>query len=361
MTLPFGLRLETLALTLQTTALLWLWWRKSQPHSDDFQKIKELECDAAKKEKARVDERRGRVAAEKELRRVMEEKLDTSKGCFVQPVGTVHSCFKVCLGTPRQGSLASSTRAKISFQRSISPDTLVGLEDFSHVWIIFVFHQNTNGKNTRAHEGLRSDSHRHTFRAKISPPMLKERVGIFCTRSPHRPNPIGITLAKIERVDMRKRTLYLSGVDLLDETPVLDIKPYIAAYDSLPDALSASWVSTPQPPIQIEWESSELIPTIHKLSTKSVHYRGAPERFVAAIEEVLNVDVRSKYQTRRWTSPDYVNYQIVDNVRVQYRFALVAQPPPPVDGENNIDTARIQISAVEEVKTAFLEQSADNN
>jgi tRNA (Thr-GGU) A37 N-methylase len=58
--------------------------------------------------------------------------------------------------------------------------------------------------------------------------MLKERVGIFCTRSPHRPNPIGITLAKIERVDMRKRTVYLSGVDLLDETPVLDIKPYIS-------------------------------------------------------------------------------------------------------------------------------------
>ncbi|EEY66077.1 uncharacterized protein PITG_03619 [Phytophthora infestans T30-4] len=348
MTLPFGLRLETLALTLQATAFLWFWWRQSQSHSGDFQKLKELERDAAKKEKARLDERRGRVAAEKELRRVMEEKLDTSKGCFVQPVGTVHSCFKVCLGTPRQGSLAPSTRAKITFQRSISPDTLVGLEDFSHVWIIFVFHQNTNGKNTRAHEGLRSDSHRHTFRAKISPPMLKERVGIFCTRSPHRPNPIGITLAKIERVDLRQRTVYLSGVDLLDETPILDIKPYIAAYDSLPGALAASWVSTPQPPIQIVWEASDLIPTIHRLSAKSVHYRDTPEKFVAAIEEVLQVDVRSKYQTRRWTSPDYVNYQIVDNIRVQYRFALLSQPSLSVDDENNVDTAHIQISAVEE-------------
>ncbi|POM74043.1 Hypothetical protein PHPALM_9045 [Phytophthora palmivora] len=313
--------------------------------------IVELECDVAKKEKARVDERRGRVAAEKELRRVMEEKLDTSKGCFVQPVGIIHSCFKVCLGTPRQGSLAPSTRAKITFQRSISPDTLVGLEDFSHAWIVFVFHQNTNGKNTRAHEGLRSDSHRHTFRAKISPPMLKERVGIFCTRSPHRPNPIGITLAKIERVDMRKRTVYLSGVDLLDETPVLDVKPYISAYDSLPDALAAGWVATPQPPIEIEWESDDLISTVHKLSQKSVHYRSAPDTFVAAIEEVLQVDVRSKYQTRRWTSPDYVNYQIIDNVRVQYRFGLLPQSSTPVsDGESDIDTAHIQISAVEDMK-----------
>ncbi|KAL4095731.1 hypothetical protein PRIC1_009104 [Phytophthora ramorum] len=346
MTSPFSLRL---ALALQTTALLWLWWRQSPGASEQLHKIQELESDAAKKEKARIDERRGRVAAEKELRRVMEEKLDTSKGCFVQPVGTVHSCFKVCLGTPRQGSLAPSTRAKITFQRNISPDTLVGLENFSHVWIVFVFHQNTNGKNTRAHQGLRSDSHRHTFRAKISPPMLKERVGIFCTRSPHRPNPIGITLAKIERVDMRKRTVYLSGVDLLDETPVLDIKPYISAYDSLPDALAAGWVSSPQPPIEIEWESRTLISTIHKLSEKSVHYRGAPETFVAAVEEVLQVDVRSKYQTRRWTSPDYVNYQIVDNARVQYCFALLPQPSSPVYDDSVIDTAHIQISAIEEV------------
>ncbi|CAH0517898.1 unnamed protein product [Peronospora belbahrii] len=308
-----------------------------------------MERDVAKHEKARVNERRGRVAAEKELRRVMEEKLDTSKGCFVQPVGTVCSCFKVCLGTPRQGLLAPSTRAMITFHRSISPDTLLGLDEFSHVWVVFIFHQNTNGKNTRAHEGLRPDSHRHTFRAKISPPMLKGRVGIFCTRSPHRPNPIGITLAKIEHVDILKRTVSLSGVDLLDNTPVLDIKPYIPAYDSLPDALVAAWVSTPQPIIKVEWKSDTLISTIHKLSSKSVHYRSASDRFVTAIEEILQVDVRSKYQTRRWTSPDNVNCQIVDNVRVKYRFALLSQPSPIMDKENVTDRAHIQIVAVEEL------------
>jgi hypothetical protein len=96
-----------------------------------------------------------------------------------------------------------------------------------------------------------------------------------------------------------------------------------------------------------------LISTIHKLSETSVHYRGAPEMFLAAIEEVLQVDVRSKYQTRRWTSPDYVNYQVIDNVRVQYSFALLPQPTPRVEeGESDIDTAHIQISAVEEVKRA---------
>lgn len=63
--------------------------------------------------------------------------------------------------------------------------------------------------------------------AKIAPPMLKERVGIFSTRSPHRPNPIGITLAKIEAVDMKSRMMHISGVDLVEGTPVLDIKPYV--------------------------------------------------------------------------------------------------------------------------------------
>lgn len=66
-------------------------------------------------------------------------------------------------GTPRQGFFAPATRAKIEFKRNISPDALDGLERFSHVWVVFVFHQNTNGKNSRAHEGLRTDSHRHTF------------------------------------------------------------------------------------------------------------------------------------------------------------------------------------------------------
>ncbi|RLN91671.1 hypothetical protein BBJ28_00001703 [Nothophytophthora sp. Chile5] len=264
----FGLKLETLALALQTTALLWLWWRQSHHQSaDDItpsqQQRINLENDANKKEKARADERRGRVAAEK---------------------------------------------------------------------------------------------------AKISPPMLKERVGIFCTRSPHRPNPIGITLAKIERVDMRNRTVFLSGVDLLNETPVLDVKPYISGRKAHTIAFRTRKLLTGSPrpshPLStVDWESAALIPAIHKLAETSTHYRNATETFVAAIEEVLKVDVRSKYQTRRWTSPDYVNYQVVDNARVQYRFALVPPPPSYSDGSSDIDTARIQISDVEEVASQEREKN----
>jgi tRNA (adenine37-N6)-methyltransferase len=101
-----------------------------------------------------------------ELRRLMEEKLDTSSGLYVQSLGHVHSCFRSCVGTPRQGLFAPSTHGKIVFQRNVSPDALIGLDQFSHLWIVFEFHKNTNGKNARAHVGLRSDSHRFTFKVR---------------------------------------------------------------------------------------------------------------------------------------------------------------------------------------------------
>jgi tRNA-Thr(GGU) m(6)t(6)A37 methyltransferase TsaA len=130
------------------------------------------------------------------------------------------------------------------FQRSVSPEALIGLEHFSHVWVVFVFHMNTNGKNSRAHRGLRADSHRFTFPAKIAPPMLKERVGVFSTRSPHRPNPVGITLATVVSIDQRARTVFLSGIDLVDGTPVLDIKPYVPGkFGNRDDRLHLAWLA----------------------------------------------------------------------------------------------------------------------
>ncbi|GMF17870.1 unnamed protein product [Phytophthora fragariaefolia] len=168
---------------------------------------------------------------------------------------------------------------------------------------------------------------------------------------------------------MRKRTVYLSGVDLLDETPILDIKPKLGVHPTATHRVrttstkGASDVTNTTLTLlfacfRIEWESATLISTVHKLAEKSVHYRGTPETFVAAIEEVLQVDVRSKYQTRRWTSPDYVNYQIIDNVRVQYRFALL--PQPQEGNDSSIDTARIELSAVEEATSPVLLKQADD-
>lgn len=170
-------------------------------------------------ERAYWGERRGRARVEQEMKKISNIQLNTDQGFFVQPIGEIESCYRQCIGTPRQGLLAPASRATIKLNSHISPESLVGLETFSHVWITFKFHLNTNTlKESKAF------SSRATFNAKITLPMLKKKLGVFATRSPHRPNPFGVTLAKIDRYDKKTRTVYLSGCDLVQGTPVLDVK-----------------------------------------------------------------------------------------------------------------------------------------
>nr|XP_054754452.1 tRNA (adenine(37)-N6)-methyltransferase-like [Lytechinus pictus] len=144
---------------------------------------------------------------------------------LTSPIGYIRSCFKSKNGTPRQPSVCGYARAKLEILKSVfvCPDhSLDGLSQFSHVWILFVFHENSQEKFTKA---------------KVKPPRLNGRkVGVFASRSPHRPNPIGLTLARLDKVE--GNTLYLSGVDMIDRTPVLDIKPYVTDYDNPKQASS---------------------------------------------------------------------------------------------------------------------------
>ncbi|XP_026060199.1 tRNA (adenine(37)-N6)-methyltransferase [Carassius auratus] len=134
------------------------------------------------------------------------------------PIGYISSCFAVKNGTPRQPTICSSSRASLKIEPSVfnNPEhSLVGLEQYSHIWIIFLFHKNGQ----------------MSYKAKVKPPRLNgQRVGVYSTRSPHRPNALGLTLAKLEGIT--GDTLHLSGVDIIAGTPVLDIKPYIPDYDS---------------------------------------------------------------------------------------------------------------------------------
>ncbi|XP_045879743.1 tRNA (adenine(37)-N6)-methyltransferase isoform X1 [Meles meles] len=137
---------------------------------------------------------------------------------LTEPIGYLESCFSAKNGTPRQPSICSHSRACLRIRKSIfnNPEhSLMGLEQFSHVWILFVFHKNGH----------------LSCKAKVQPPRLNGiKTGVFSTRSPHRPNAIGLTLAKLEKVE--GGAIYLSGIDMIHGTPVLDIKPYIAEYDS---------------------------------------------------------------------------------------------------------------------------------
>ncbi|KAK2817161.1 hypothetical protein Q5P01_025352 [Channa striata] len=134
------------------------------------------------------------------------------------PIGFISSCFSVKNGTPRQPTICGPSRAELRIQQSVfnNPDhALVGLEQYSHVWIIFLFHKNGH----------------LIYKAKVKPPRLNgQRVGVYSTRSPHRPNALGLTLAKLDKIVGDR--IYLSDIDMIDGTPVLDIKPYIPEYDS---------------------------------------------------------------------------------------------------------------------------------
>lgn len=144
----------------------------------------------------------------------------------MEPIGIIHSCFKEKFGIPRQAGLAPSAHAELElFEPYGSPAAVRGLESFSHIWVIFRFHGCGEKK----------------WRDTVRPPRLggNQRVGVFASRSGFRPNAIGMSAVRLEGVSVSPLPvrLYLSGVDMLDKTPVLDIKPYLPYADCLPEAL----------------------------------------------------------------------------------------------------------------------------
>jgi tRNA (adenine37-N6)-methyltransferase len=143
-----------------------------------------------------------------------------------EPIGIFKSCYLDKFGTPRQAGLVKESEGLLIIHPKFQPElSLIGLEGFSHLWVLFYFHANGD----------------HKFHAKIHPPRLEGKtMGLFSTRSPHRPNPIGLSLLKIKGIS--DAGIQVSGIDLIDKTPVLDIKPYLPSLEALPDA-KEGWLS----------------------------------------------------------------------------------------------------------------------
>uniref|UniRef100_A0A803JLV0 tRNA (adenine(37)-N6)-methyltransferase n=1 Tax=Xenopus tropicalis TaxID=8364 RepID=A0A803JLV0_XENTR len=164
---------------------------------------------------------------------MFQEAWDQQGTILTTPIGYIESCFMTKNGTPRQPSVCSLSRGRLRISKSVfnNPEhSLIGIEQFSHVWILFVFHKNG----------------RLSCKAKVQPPRLNgAKTGVFSTRSPHRPNAIGLTLVRLEKVE--GSTLYLSGIDIIHGTPVIDIKPYIPEYDSPQSTVSFEDVQQESP------------------------------------------------------------------------------------------------------------------
>ncbi len=159
-------------------------------------------------------------------------------------IGILESCFKEKFGAPRQPGLVPEARARLRiFKEFIPQQSLKGLEEFSHVWLLSFFHLNTN----------------KAFLSTVHPPRLKgDTVGVFASRSPHRPSPLGLSIAKLEGIE--GDALLLSGVDLVDGTPILDVKPYIPAYDSIPQARSGWTRRVEAPTLKVSFASGIQAP-----------------------------------------------------------------------------------------------------
>jgi tRNA-Thr(GGU) m(6)t(6)A37 methyltransferase TsaA len=198
----------------------------------------------------------------------------------VSPIGFVHSCFKEKFAIPRQPSLAPAARGVLELVAPFDQaHALEGLERVSHVWLLFLFHQ-----------ALEAEP-----RLRVRPPRLggNRMLGVFATRSTHRPNGIGQSVVRLERVEPGR--LHLSGIDLLDGTPVLDIKPYVPYADAIGDAQNDIASDAPQP-IAVRWTEASL---------QQARAEGSRlgEPLQALIEQCLAQDPRPAYQApqpERW-------------------------------------------------------------
>lgn len=195
-------------------------------------------------------------------------------------IGSIRSPFREKFGVPRQSLMMDEARAVVK----LNPDpafvlALNQLEQFSHIWIIFDFHKNGNGR----------------WHPLIDTPRVEagQRMGVFATRSPHRPNALGMSAVKLERIDFDAPggiEIHLNGVDLLDGTPVLDIKPYVPYADCIPEA-NSGWIKTEieKFPVNFAEESLRVI--------DEQAMREHP-RLKLLIEQMLELDPRPTSQRR---------------------------------------------------------------
>ena len=211
-------------------------------------------------------------------------------GIKIEPIAVIRTDFKDKFGIPRQSGRVKSLQGRIEFlPKYRNPDAVRGLEGFSHLWLIFDF----------------SLAHKSEWSATVRPPRLggNVRVGVFASRSPFRPNPLGLSAVKLEGIEATENgaALLVSGVDLLDNTPIYDIKPYLPS-DCYPDAVGGYADGVREHRLEVDF-APHLLQIL-------------PEDKRAAALDCLAEDPRPSYQDDgRTYGMSFAGYNIKFNIR----------------------------------------------
>ena len=208
----------------------------------------------------------------------------------LKTIARIRSDFPTKFGIPRQSNLVRDLKATIVFEEEFrNPDILRGLENFSHCWLIWGF----------------SDHVEKRWSFTVRPPRLggNERMGVFATRSPYRPNPLGLSSVPIESIELHPTLgplIHVRGADLMDKTPIYDIKPYVPYADCHEDAVGGFAPRAPEHKLQV------VVPEV---------LRGAlPHDAWLLVEELLSLDPRPAYQR----DPDRVYGMEFRDMEIQF-------------------------------------------
>lgn len=208
-------------------------------------------------------------------------------------IAYVTTPYKEKFGIPRQSGLVESACGEIIFEPKFrNPDAVRGIEEFSHLWLLWEF----------------SRAKQDTFHATVAPPRLggREKRGVFATRSPFRPNSIGLSCVKLQQLRMDEKlgpVLTVSGLDLLDHTPILDIKPYLPYADAHPEAKNGFAEEFRDDRIAVDFPE----PLLEKI----------PGHLQQALLDVLAQDPRAAYNKK----PDYVYGMAFDAYDIRFVVA----------------------------------------
>lgn len=230
----------------------------------------------------------------------------------MQVIGYIESPYKQKFAIPRQPGLIPEATGKLKLLAPYASETMIrGIEAFSHLWLVFVFHET-------ADKG---------WSPMVRPPRLggNTRKGVFATRATFRPNPLGLSVVKLDGVEIHNGavTLLISGIDLLDGTPILDIKPYLPYSDALADARGGFADAAPETSMTVELSAA---------AEQFCRQQSAYPKLQQLIEKVLKQDPRPPYKKQRESEQTYG--MTLYNFNIKWT----------VNGEHNYVTEIIKLS-----------------